>query len=286
MKIFMLWDMEGASGIYTREHLWYWEEGTRAHIAQEGRELLTADVNMAAAAALEAGVDELIVCDTHHGGDNFLLDELLSDPRITVLPRSVGYQGTEWRWMPGMDESVDGFMLMGHHAKAGTPNAFLPHTQNLSWADFSVNGQSIGEMGIEACFAGHWGVPTVLAQGAETACREAEALFSGVVTAAVKGSERHDLCGGMDAETARRLTAHKVAEAVELARAGRGKPYQPALPMTATIQMRTVEAAEAAAQRPGVQRLDEHTVACRLERRCDVVKWIVGSGLDMTPKRR
>jgi hypothetical protein len=54
--------------------------------------------------------------------------------------------------------------------------------------------------------------------------------------------------------------------------------------MTVLIRMRTVEAAEAAAQRPGVRRLGEHTVACRLERRCDVVKWIVGTGLNMPPK--
>jgi D-amino peptidase len=286
MKVFMHWDMEGASGIFTREHLWYWEEGVRPEIAQEGRALLTADVNSAAAAALAAGADELILCDTHHGGGNFLLDELISDPRITVLPRSVGYQGTEWRWMPGMDETVDGLMLMGHHAKAGTPHAFLPHTQSLAWADFRINGQSIGEMGIEACFAGHWSVPPILAQGTETATREAAALFPGIVTAAVKGSESHHVCGGLEAEAAWQLTARKVQEAVALARDGRFKAYQPSLPMTATLQMKTTEAAEAAAQRPGVQRLDDYTVACRLERRCDVIKWIVGTGLEMVPKER
>ncbi len=286
MKIFMHWDMEGASGIFTREHLWYWEEGAREHIAEEGRQLLTADVNSAAAAALEAGVDELIVCDTHHGGGNFILDQVLSDPRITVLPRSVGYQGAERRWMPGMDNSVDGLMLLGHHAKAGTEGAFLPHTQTLEWADFSINGQSIGEMGIEACFAGHWDVPPILAQGTETACREAEALFPGVVTAAVKGSESHDLCAGLDAESARRLTAHKVVLAIEKARRGQIKPYKPTLPMTVTIRMRTAEGAQSAAQKPGVIRVDEYAVECRVERQCDVVKWIVGTGLDMPPQDR
>jgi D-aminopeptidase len=50
-----------------------------------------------------------------------------------------------------MNETVDGLMLMGHHAKAGTPNAFLPHTETTAWADFSINGQSVGEIGIGAC---------------------------------------------------------------------------------------------------------------------------------------
>ena len=174
MKIYMHWDMEGVSGIFTREHLWFWEEGVREHIATEGRALLMADVNSAAAAALEAGADEVIVCDTHHGGGNIELDKMLSDPRITYHVKSRDASG---RWMPGLDETVDGLMLPGHHAKAGTKNAFLHHTWTLEWADFSVNGQSIGEMGIEACYAGHWDIPIIMVQGTATACREAEDLF-------------------------------------------------------------------------------------------------------------
>src|SRR5205814_3338248 len=68
LKIFMHWDMEGSSGIFTREQAWYWENGVREQIAAEARELFTADVNSASAAALAAGVTDLIVCDTHHGG--------------------------------------------------------------------------------------------------------------------------------------------------------------------------------------------------------------------------
>lgn len=38
----MLWDMEGVSGILTREHVWLWEPGVREQIAEEGRRLLMA----------------------------------------------------------------------------------------------------------------------------------------------------------------------------------------------------------------------------------------------------
>ena len=51
--------------------------------------------------------------------------------------------------MPGLDESVDGLLLMAHHAKAGAEGAFLPHTQTLDWEDFRINGQSVGEIGID-----------------------------------------------------------------------------------------------------------------------------------------
>ena len=44
LKIFMHWDMEGSSAIFTREQAWYWENGVREQVAAEARELFTADV--------------------------------------------------------------------------------------------------------------------------------------------------------------------------------------------------------------------------------------------------
>src|SRR5262249_6769800 len=61
MKLFMHWDMEGVSGLFSREQVWFWEEGVRQEVADEGRRLLMADVNSATAAALEAGADRVIV---------------------------------------------------------------------------------------------------------------------------------------------------------------------------------------------------------------------------------
>ena len=179
MKVYMHWDMEGVSGLFTREHVWFWEEGVRPSIAEEGRRLLMADVNSATAAALQAGADQVIVCDTHHGGGNIIIPEMLADPRVTYHGRSRAIRDGKSRWMPDLDESVDGLMLMGHHAKAGTDGAFLPHTWSLEWADFAINGQSVGEIGIEACFAGYWEVPLILVQGDEAGCREAAAQFPG-----------------------------------------------------------------------------------------------------------
>ncbi len=279
MKIYMHWDMEGASGLFTREQTWYWEKGVRAEVAEEGRRLLMADVNSAVQAALDAGAEAVIVCDTHTGGGNLRIPEMLADPRVTYHGRSRAAHGNGMRWMPGLD-TVDVLMLPGHHAKAGTEGAFLPHTWQLDWADFRINGQSVGEMGIEACYAGYWDVPLILMQGDEAACREAEAFFSGVVTAAVKRAESHDLCSGLDAESARRLTAERVTRAIEQARSGSIAPYKPSLPMQVTIRMTSEEAAEKAAQNPGVERIDAHTVERRVERQCDVVQWIARAGLE------
>jgi D-amino peptidase len=282
LKIFMHCDMDASSGIFTREQAWYWEPGARESIGAEARALFTADVNAASAAALAAGVTELIVCDTHHGGGNLVREKLLQDSRITYLYRSVGMEDGKRRWMPGMNSTVNGLMLPGHHAKAGTPRAFMPHTWNRDWLDFTINGQSVGEIGIETCFAGHWDVPLIFVQGDEAACYETRQQFPGVVTAAVKqGGPNQELCTGLDQEAAHKLTAKGIAEAIDGLRKGKMHPYKPTLPMTITLRLRTMDAAVKAAQRPGVTRLDDHTVEARVGSQAEVVKWLLGTGLDM-----
>jgi D-amino peptidase len=280
MKVYMHWDMEGVSGLFTRDQVWFWEDGVRPEIAEQGRRLLMADVDSATAAALRAGADRVIVCDTHHGGGNLLIPEMLPDPRVTYHGRSRAIREGKPRWMPDLDQSVDGLMLLGHHARAGTEGAFLPHTWDLEWADFAINGESVGEIGIEACFAGYFDVPLILVQGDEAGCREAQMQFPGVVTAPVKRAESHDLSSGLDAEAARRLTAERVAAAIEKARSDPPAPYKPSLPMRVTVRMRSAAGAERAATKPHALRTDEHTVEWVVERQCDVVRWIANAGVE------
>ena len=284
MKLFMLWDMEGVSGLLRREEAWFWEPGVSRETAEGGRQLLIADINSAVRAALEAGADEVVVTDTHHGGGNITLPEMLDDPRVRYNLRSRGYQGEVYRWLPGLDRSVDGFLVPGHHSKAGTPGGFLPHTSNEHWADVTLNGRSVGEMGIEACYAAHWGIPTILAQGDEHGCAEAREYFPGITTAAVKRAVDRDRCVGMSAEEGRVLTAAKVREAVERLRRKEVKPVLPALPMTVRIRMTSPEAAAKAATRSAVRRVDDLTVEGVVGRHCDVLAWIQDDGIQMTPR--
>jgi hypothetical protein len=37
MKVYLHWDMEGVSGLFTREQVWFWEDGIRTDIADEGK---------------------------------------------------------------------------------------------------------------------------------------------------------------------------------------------------------------------------------------------------------
>ncbi|MBI3973293.1 MAG: M55 family metallopeptidase [Chloroflexi bacterium] len=260
-------DLQGQD---TREQAWFWEPKATLAVHAEARRLLTQDVNAAAAAALAAGVDQLVMCDTHHGGNNVLWDEVLADQRVTYeLPQAA-------RVMPTLDETFDGLILLGHHAKAGTGGAFLEHTWSGNWFDVRINGLSVGEVGLEACYAGHWDVPLIMVQGDEACCAEAEAQFLGVITAPVKRALGFDRATGPAPELARTLTAQRVQQAVRLARERAFVPFKPQLRMTVQVVMNRTDDADKAALRRGVRRLDGRTVEAELERRCDVIAWIVG----------
>ncbi len=284
MKLYMLWDMEGVSGLFSREQVWFWEQGVRPEAAEEGRQLLIADISSAVRAALAAGADQVIVTDTHHGGGNITFGEMPADQRATYNLRSRGWHGSEYRWLPGLDSSVDGFLVMGHHARAGTPGAFLPHTNNLNWADFTINGLSVGEMGIEACYAAHWGVPTVVAQADRHGCAEAAAQLPGIVTAETKQAVDHDHASGPSAEQGRLITAEAIREATGRLRARAVKVAFPDPPFTVALRLTDAESAEKIARRPGVERVDQTTVRSVIRRRADVLAWISGDGTGMTPR--
>jgi len=89
-------------------------------------------------------------------------------------------------WLPLLDETCAATLLIGAHAKASSPPATAYHTMSKSIKDWSINGVSFGEMGLQALIAGHFGVPMAFVSGDEYACREISALIPGVVTAAVK----------------------------------------------------------------------------------------------------
>ncbi len=174
MKIFVMVDMEGISGICRRSQV----SGEGAHY-QDARKLLCGDVNACVEGCLAAGASRILVRDAHFLGFNFILDELHPDAEYIQ-----GDPGTER--MPGI-KSFDGLILLGYHAMAGTPEAILEHTMTSSgWQNFHINGELSGEIAMDAGIAGDHGVPTIMVSGDDKTCSEARKLIPGVVTAQVK----------------------------------------------------------------------------------------------------
>ena len=50
--------------------------------------------------------------------------------------------------------------------------------------------------------------------------------------------------------------------------------------MRVVLRYKEESGADVAAKKPGVQRIDAHTVACEVQRQCDVVKWLSGTGVE------
>lgn len=163
MKVYVAVDMEGISGIILPSQLRVGEP-----FYQEGRKLLTEDVNAVVEGLLEAGADHIVVRDIHATGFNFLIDQLHPDALYYM-----GSSPIDERF-PGIDSSFDAAMLIGYHGMAGTERATRDHTfSSRDITSMELNGRPIGEIGIDALLLGGYGVPVVLVSGDDKTCLEA-----------------------------------------------------------------------------------------------------------------
>lgn len=175
MKILIAADMEGVTGVVSWEHV----NPNHPEYARF-RKLMTQDVNAAIRGAYDGGAGEVVVSDGHNNGRNILIEEL--DPRARLNSGSP----SPYSMVQGIDQGVDAVMFVGYHARIGSENAVLEHT----WSDERVydlrlNGQSIGEIGLNAAVCGHFGAPLIFISGDQTACAEAAELTGGRVEQAV-----------------------------------------------------------------------------------------------------
>lgn len=247
-KIFIMTDMEGVSGICN-----YAQTDPASPHYEAGRLLLCADVNSAIAGAFDGGADEVVVSDGHHSGFNFILEKM--DPRATYL-RPNGRRD----YLHGLDDSFAGAFGIGYHAMAGTPNAFLDHTQNDdSWFNYSLNGRPTGELGQVGAWAGHYDVPMLFVSGDQAACDEARDFFGNIETVAVKQGIGRMYARCIHPERAHVNIRQTAKRAMGLI--GTAQPYRIDLPLTIRLELfRTDQADQKVTQQLGVERVNSRTV--------------------------
>jgi len=176
MKIFLMADMEGASGVVSFEH----QAKPDGSEYQEAREYLLSDVNAAVEGALEGGAEEVVIFDMHYYGLNLNLDELHPKAKLIMgKPRKI-YPVFK------LDESFKGIMMIGYHAMAETEGGLLTHTYDYSMKKLYLNGILMGEIGMEAAIAGCYKVPLIMISGDSKAIEEGEALLGNFEKAVVK----------------------------------------------------------------------------------------------------
>lgn len=254
MKIYILTDMEGISGI-NRESQCY---GGKGHPDYESaRHLLMGDVNSAIAGAFDGGAKEVTVLDGHGDGQNFILEEL--DPRATLDALFHPYSP-----LSALDETYAGLFVVGQHARAGTLNAFLDHTQSPRlWVNYLINGQPCGELAQAAAYAGYFGVPLLYCSGDVALCREAEEQFPGVVTTPVKEGLGWARARCWPVPVMRERIRKDACRAMSLV--GQLSPWVLQPPIEITLELAYTGAADAIAWKKGVERLNARTVRWRID---------------------
>ena len=179
MKVFILTDMEGATGIIHRDQLVI-EEKEYAR----GRKLLTGDVNAAVEGALDAGATEVVVCEGHGTMRNILLEDLHESASLVLGPTEY----KDYCQIIGLDDSFDAAIFVGFHAKAGNEHGILSHT----WVggavhSITVNGTVFGETALDAGICGVYQVPLVAVCGDNELAKEVkETVGNHVETIEVK----------------------------------------------------------------------------------------------------
>ena len=178
MTFYMMTDLEGVAGVYQ------WENRDDTSLENHERRIrqrrwLAEEVNAAVDGLIRGGATDVIVNDGHGAG--YTIDLEVADPRARFI-----YGRERPFWLPYLDANCQATGVVGAHAKAGTAGANLFHTMSTGIRDWSFNGLSVGEMGLQALIAGHYGVPFVFCSGDWWACREMERLVPGCVTVAVK----------------------------------------------------------------------------------------------------
>ena len=228
MNIYIMTDLEGISGITSREQVL--PEASRY---AEGRRLMVNDINVVVRACKEAGAEKVYVRDCHGGGMNVIWSELCEEADGYII----GYTGDDR--FPCLDK-CDAVILLGYHAMAGTPGGTLEHSMSsTSIQNYHINGQQAGEVAIDAGIVGDKGKPVIMVSGDDKVCREAEELLPWVVTAEVKRGITWK--GGvlLPQKKAYALLREKTIEAIRHAEANPDsvKPLQYAKPITMRVEL-------------------------------------------------
>jgi len=174
-KVYISVDMEGISGVNS-------DNQTSAAGAEYGRarKLMAEDANAAIRGAFEGGATEVVVNDSHGSQRNILPEDL--DSRVRLISHSFKRHGM----MEGLDSTYDAVIFVGYHAKAGSPRGVFAHTGSGVLRDLQINGQSVGEGGMNALLARWYGVPVIMVTGDDVAVEEQRATVPAVKGVVVK----------------------------------------------------------------------------------------------------
>ena len=218
-KIYVNTDLEGISGVWTFAQT---RDRSSPRYVQ-ACESMMGDIAALVRGLRDGGASDILVLDSHGGGDNFIAHLMEPGARyITGSPRP-GFAG--------MDKTYGGVVLLGQHAMKGTRDGVLNHTQSsAAETRYWYNGRESGEIAQQALYAGGIGVPVIMVTGDRAACREARRFLGReIVTVAVKRGLSREAAELLPLEEARKLIYEGAKKAVAAVPAC--KPYRIRMPI-------------------------------------------------------
>ncbi len=171
-------DIEGVSGVVSYEQA---EPGKAEYFF--GKKMFMADLVALIKGLNEGGAEEIVIYDEHYYGRNIDID---------LLPENVsaicGKPPYTKEWAGGLDGTFTGLILLGLHSKYDNYGGLLHHTYEPDIKNITLNGVSVGEIGIETAIAGDYKVPLLMITGDSEGVAEARKLVDGVQGIVVKKS--------------------------------------------------------------------------------------------------
>jgi D-amino peptidase len=245
MNVLISVDMEGISGVVMEDHT---SSGHKEY--ERFRKLMTAEANAAIEGALAGGAEQIIVNDSHGGMANILIEEL--NPVAELISGSPKPFGM----MQGIGPEVDAVFFVGYHAASGTGAAVLEHTWSGLLVELRLNGQVVGETGLNAALAGAYDVPVTLVTGDQAVVEEAGALLGEIETVVVKHSVTRSAAQCLHPEVAHKHIRQAAQRALRLS----APPFVVPPPITLQVSFRRAIHADLAVLVPGSRRVDGRTV--------------------------
>jgi len=245
VKILIATDMEGISGVVS------WDQVTPGHFEYARfRKIYTAEVNAAILGAFEGGAQEIILTDGHDEGYNILLEEL--DPRAHL---NSGLATAPLSMMQGIDETCDAVIFLGYHARAGSELAVLDHTWNEQILNVWLNETLVGEFGLNAALAGHFGVPIIMVTGDQTACSQTAELIGDLEQVVVKEATGRFSALCRPVEAAQAAVREGARHALRRLKEGQiPGPWVVAAPVRLAVEFRKSDQADRAMRYPDSKR--------------------------------
>ena len=260
MKILIMTDLEGVAGYVSFDY----DQASRNN--EQGRRLLTAEVNAAVAGMIEAGADDFLVFDGHGPGAIHYPD--LHEAARLLHGRPVAPRSVRREIFTGFDAAV----MIGQHAMAGVTRGNLHHTQSSrSIESYTLNGRLIGEIAQWALYMGSFDIPLIFLSGDEAACDEVTTLVPGLTTAAVKVGLSRNSAVSLAHPAACRLIREGSRTALTNHRTNPLTPVRWPGPYVLEKRFFHTDAVDAVRDNPAVEVVDNLTVRLRADRIQDIV---------------